>query len=696
MTTKHPASEQSGSEPSSSDGATADAPAGLSHGIDRSQVDPTIRPQDDLFGHVNGAWLRDHVMPADRASDGEFRRLRDLSEERVHAIIEAAARGTEGVDPSDSPATRIGALYRMFMDTDTIEAAGVDPIRPMLDEIAELPDHASVQRAMAAPDAGASGILAYVWTDDRDSTRYQVKIHQGGLGLPDESYYREETYARIREAYVAHLARLAELAGLVGGRGLAPGTAEEMAEAVMDFETRLADAHVDVVRLRDSEKSDNPMDRPQLAAVSPGIDWDAYISGTGADPSAFDVVNVNQPEFLLAAAPLFASEPLETLRTWLALHTVACYAPFLSSAIVEEEFDFTGRTLSGAESLRERWKRGVAFVEGAVGFDVGREYVAAHFPPAHKERMEDLVASLLGAYRSSIETLPWMTAATREKALEKLERFTPKIGYPDTWRSYDGLEVLPGDLVASVRASRRFDAAHEYSKVGGPIDPDEWHMTPQTVNAYYNPGANEIVFPAAILQPPFFDADAEDAVNFGGIGAVIGHEIGHGFDDQGSKYDGDGNLRSWWTAEDRAEFEARTGALISQYSALSPRDLDGSHHVSGELTIGENIGDLGGLSIAVAAYRARFAGAGDDGADLEPPVIDGMTGLQRLFWSWATVWRGKNRTQEAINRLATDPHSPAEFRCNVPPSHVDAFYEAFDVTEDDAMYLAPEDRVRIW
>ncbi|UYG16756.1 peptidase M13 [Brachybacterium huguangmaarense] len=660
----------------------------LAAGLDRSGVDDSQRLQDDLFGHVNGAWLRDHVMPADRSSDGEFRRLRDLSESQVREIVEDAASAEVPADPS-TPTERIGALYRLFMDTEAIEGAGRAPLEPLLDEIVALSDHTALTRAMASPDAGTSLIHAYVWTDDRDSTRYQVKLHQGGLGLPDESYYREDRYAEIREAYVTHLGRLAQLAALPGRDGLVDGDATAQARAVMDLETRLAGTHVDVVRLRDSEKSDNPMGRAELREAAPGLDWNAYIEGTGAAASAFEVVNVGQPEFLAGAAPLFADEPLPVLRTWLALHTVSAYAPYLSSDFVEAEFDFSGRVLSGAEELRERWKRGVAFVEGAVGFDVGREYVERHFPASHKERMQGLVDSLLAAYRTSISSLDWMTPATRDKALEKLERFTPKIGYPEQWRSYDGLVVDPADLVASVRASRRFDAAYEFGKVGGPIDPYEWHMTPQTVNAYYNPGANEIVFPAAILQPPFFDADAEDAVNFGGIGAVIGHEIGHGFDDQGSKYDGDGNLRSWWTEEDRREFEKRTAALIEQYSALSPRELDDTHHVSGALTIGENIGDLGGLSIAVAAYLSHFEGE-------EPPVLDGMTGLQRLFWSWATVWRGKNRPQESIRRLATDPHSPAEFRCNVPAAHIDAFYEAFDVTEGDAMYLAPERRVRIW
>ncbi len=661
----------------------------LPSGLDLAHVDEGIRIQDDLFGHVNGAWLKSHVIPADRSSDGAFHALRDLSEERVREIIEEAAADEDA--PADSEHGRIGALYRMFMDTVAIDQAGAAPLEGLLEQITSAADLEQVVRTMAAPDSGTSALLAYVWTDDRDSTRYQVKLHQGGLGLPDESYYREDRYADVRAAYVEHLSALAELAGLPGREGLPSGDAAELARIVLDFETRLAACHVDVVRVRDREKSNNPMDAEQRRELAPAFPWDAYLEGTGAPADAFDVVSVSQPEFVQAAAELLAGEDLAVLRAWLAVRAVSAYAPYLASAFVDEDFDFTGRVLSGAEELRERWKRGVAFVEGTVGFSVGKEYVARHFPPSHKERMNELVDSLLEAYRESISTLEWMSPATRERALVKLAKFTPKIGYPDTWRSYEGLEITEGDLVATVRASRRFDAAFEYAKVGGPIDEDEWHMTPQTVNAYYNPGRNEIVFPAAILQPPFFDAEADDAANFGGIGAVIGHEIGHGFDDQGSKYDGDGNLASWWTAEDRAAFEDRTTVLISQFSELSPRELDDQHTVNGALTIGENIGDLGGLGIALKAYRARVA---KDGG--EAPVLDGWTGIQRVFLSWATVWRGKNRLQEAIRRLAVDPHSPAEFRCNITAGHMDDFYEAFDVREGDAMYRAPEQRVTIW
>ncbi|MGO1198657.1 MAG: M13 family metallopeptidase [Dermabacteraceae bacterium] len=664
-------------------------------GLSLDQVDTSVRLQDDLFGHVNGRWLREHVMPADRSSDGAFHALRDLSEERVREIVEEAAGDAATRDPRGEqvPGTdhaRVGALYRMFMDTDSIEQAGLAVLEDLLATVTSAADLEGIVRAMAAPDSGASALLAYVWTDDMDSTNYQVKIHQGGLGLPDESYYREEHYAEIREAYVRHLANLARLAQLPGRDGLVAGSAEDLAAAVMDFETRLAACHLDVVRLRDREKSYNPMDADQRRELAPSFPWDAYIEGTGAAATAFEVISIGQPEFVSAAAELLAGEDLAVLRSWMAVHAVSSYAPYGPAALVEEDFAFSGKILSGAEELRERWKRGVALVEGVVGFAVGREYVARHFPASHKERMTVLVDALMDAYRDSIRNLPWMTPATRQKALAKLEKFTPKIGYPEEWRTYDGLEIVPGDLVASARASRRFEAAFEFAKVGGPIDETEWHMTPQTVNAYYNPGANEIVFPAAILQPPFFDAEADDAVNFGGIGAVIGHEVGHGFDDQGSKYDGDGNLLSWWTPEDREAFDSRAAQLITQYSSLSPRELEDSHRVNGALTIGENIGDLGGLSIAVKAYLASR-----DAAEAETE-IDGFSGLQRVFWSWATVWRGKHRTQEAIRRLAVDPHAPMEFRCNTVAGHLEEFHTAFDVHEGDGMYRAPEERVSIW
>ena len=412
----------------------------------------------------------------------------------------------------------------------------------------------------------------------------------------------------------------------------------------------------------------------------------------GATQGAAVLVVVREPDFAAGFAELWASEPLEDWKLWMVYHLVTARAPYLSDDLVEANFDFYGRTLSGAQEVRERWKRAVSVVEGALGEAVGAQYVARHFPPAHKARMEELVATLVAAYRESITTLDWMTDETKEKALAKLDAFTPKIGYPVRWRDYSALVVDAHDLVGNVRRAHAFEQDRELGKIGRPLDRDEWFMTPQTVNAYYNPGMNEIVFPAAILQPPFFDPEADDAVNYGGIGAVIGHEIGHGFDDQGSKYDGAGRLEDWWTARDREEFEKRTTALVAQYDAYRPAQLgEDGPHVNGALTIGENIGDLGGLSIALKAYRIALGRPLD-----EAPVVDGLTGIERVFLGWAQVWQSKGRDEEVVRRIATDPHSPNEFRCNGVVRNVDEFYDAYDVQPGDALYLAPEERVRIW
>ncbi|HEY4418044.1 MAG TPA: M13-type metalloendopeptidase, partial [Pseudonocardia sp.] len=416
--------------------------------------------------------------------------------------------------------------------------------------------------------------------------------------------------------------------------------------------------------------------------------WDPWLAALGAPAGAFDEVVVRQPSFLEAAAELWAQRPIEQWQAWLAVRTASAGADHLNEAVVEEDFGFYGRTLSGTPQLRERWKRGVGLVEGALGEAVGRLYVERHFPASAKERMVTLVANLVEAYRQSISQLDWMSPETRQRALEKLERFTPKIGYPDEWKDYSALEIVADDLLGNVRRAGAWRTDDELAKIGKPVDRNEWFMTPQTVNAYYNPRMNEIVFPAAILQPPFFDPDADDAANYGGIGAVIGHEIGHGFDDQGSKYDGDGNMTDWWERTDRTEFERRADALIKQYGDLSPAGLPG-HKVNGALTVGENIGDLGGLTIAIKAYKIATDGS-------EPPVLDGLTGLQRVLIGWAQVWRAVTRDAEAIRRLAIDPHSPPNLRCNAVVTNLDAFHEAFDVQESDALYTPPGQRVRIW
>ncbi|OLT16554.1 peptidase M13 [Pseudonocardia sp. CNS-139] len=646
-------------------------------GLDLRWVDAAVRPQDDLFGHVNGLWLRSHVIPDDRAQDGAFRALRDRAEEDVRAIVEGAA-GEPGTDER-----KIADLYASFMDVEAIEAAGVTPLKPLLDEVYAAADKAELARVLGARQRErlASLFGASVSTDSKDSSRYLVHLSQSGLGLPDESYYREDAYAEIRTAYVAHLTRLAELAGLDGPAAVA--------ETVMDLETALAAVSWDRVTNRDAGKTYTLMTLAALEANAPEFGWAQWLAAVEGPDGAFDEVVVRQPTFVIEAARLWAQRPLEQWQAWLAIRTASACAEYLNDAVVQEDFAFYGRTLTGTPELRERWKRGVGAVEGALGEAVGRLYVERHFPAAAKERMVTLVANLVEAYRRSISTLDWMSPATRERALVKLERFTPKIGYPDVWKDYSALEVVPGDLLGSVRRARAWGTDYQLAKIGKPVDRDEWLMTPQTVNAYYHPRMNEIVFPAAILQPPFFDPEADDAANYGGIGAVIGHEIGHGFDDQGSKYDGDGNMTDWWEPADRTEFERRAQMLVAQYGALSPAGLDGDHKVNGALTVGENIGDLGGLTIAIKAYGIALAGA-------EAPVVDGFTGLQRVLIGWAQVWRAVTREAEAVRRLAVDVHSPPDLRCNAVVTNLDSFHDAFGVAEGDALYTPPDERVRIW
>jgi putative endopeptidase len=645
-------------------------------GLDLRWVDPATRAQDDLYGHVNGRWLRTHEIPEDRSQDGAFRALRDRAEENVRAIVEGAA-----ALPGDD-ARKIAGLYTSFMDVARVEAAGIAPLRPLLDEIAAAGDRAALAAVLGRRQReGRTSLFgAFVSTDAKDSSRYLVHLSQSGLGLPDESYYREDGYAGIRKAYVEHLARLAELVGL-------PDPAR-LADTVMELETALAAVSWDRVTNRDAEKTYTLMTLAALRERAPEFDWDPWLAALGAPAGAFDEVVVRQPGFVTAAAQLWAQRPLEQWRAWLAIRTASACADYLDGAVVEEDFAFYGRTLSGTPQLRERWKRGVSIVEDALGEAVGRLYVQRHFPAASKERMVDLVANLVEAYRRSIGELDWMSPATRERALEKLARFTPKIGYPDSWKDYSTLEVRADDLLGNVLRAGAWSTDFQLAKIGRPVDRSEWFMTPQTVNAYYHPRLNEIVFPAAILQPPFFDPDADDAANYGGIGAVIGHEIGHGFDDQGSRYDGDGNMTDWWEPADRAEFERRAQALIDQYSALSPAGLP-DRTVNGDLTVGENIGDLGGLTIALKAYRIAV-GAG------EPPVLDGLSGVARVLFGWAQVWRAVTREAEAVRRLAVDPHSPPDLRCNAVVTNLDEFHEAFGVRETDALFTPPEERVRIW
>jgi putative endopeptidase len=669
-------------------------------GIDVSALDPAVRPQDDLYGYVNGRWIATHQIPPDRAMDGAFRALHDQAEEDVRDIIldSAATRGAQGV--TDVRA-KIGAVYASFMDTDAIAACGTDPLRTDLAIVDGATTRTGLTEALGALQRTGAAAAVSFWVDNdaTDPDRYVVYLHQSGLGLPDESYYREEQHADLRDAYLAHIARMLVLGGAVAVGD--EGAALDDAVRVLALETRLATSHWDVVRDRDASLTYNPTTLAELVQSAPGFDWQAWVRALGAPDGALDSLVVREPTFAQGFAEAWTGLPLEDWKAWLRFQVISARAPYLTDDLAEANFDFYGRTLTGAQELRDRWKRGVSLVEGALGEAVGEAYVARHFPPAHKARMERIVATLIEAYRESITGLAWMGEETKAKALVKLDSFAPKIGYPTRWRDYTALVVDAGDLVGNVRRVNAFEQDRELAKIGRPVDRDEWFMTPQTVNAYYNPGMNEIVFPAAILQPPFFDPDVDDAVNYGGIGAVIGHEIGHGFDDQGSKYDGSGRLEDWWTAADRTEFEQRTRALIAQYDAFCPRQLTAARtagaHVNGALTIGENIGDLGGLSIALKAYRIALSQAADRAVELtDAPVVDGLTGTQRVLMGWAQSWQAKGRDEELLRRLATDPHAPNEFRCNGVVRNIDEFYGAFDVRAGDALFLDPQDRVQIW
>ncbi|MBI5160883.1 MAG: peptidase M13 [Micrococcales bacterium] len=652
--------------------------AALPAGLEVDELDPETRPQDDLFRHANGKWISRTPIPDDKPRYGTFYMLAEAAELAVREIIEEAPDAAPGTE-----ARKFGDLYASFMDEERIEALGADPLEPLLAEVDGIQTLDDLLPLIGRLErGGVSGFYgAYVDNDPGNPERYIVHLSQGGLGLPDEAYYREEKHAETRAAYAAFLERILSLAGL-------DDTAERAAR-ILSLETALASHHWDTVASRDAQKTYNLRTWREVTNSAPGVDLDGWLAGMGVPPGSFDEVVLAQPSFTEGLAQLITAERLDEWGDWLRWQIVHSFAPYLSRAITLENFAFYGTTLSGTPEIRARWKRGVSFVEGAMGEAVGRVYVERHFPPSAKEGMDALVARLIEAYRDSIQTLEWMTPETRERALQKLDRFTPKIGYPVRWRDYSALEVDPENLLANVRATAEFEFRRELGKIGTPLDRDEWFMTPQTVNAYYNPGFNEIVFPAAILQHPFYEEGRDAAANYGSIGAVIGHEIGHGFDDQGSRYDGDGRLTDWWTDADRAAFEERTTALVAQYDALVPQGLPAGEHVNGALTIGENIGDLGGLGIAWKAYVASLEGA-------EPPVIDGLTGAERFFLGWAESWREKRREAEQLRLMAIDPHSPPEFRCNQIVRNLDVFYDTFGVTSDDALWLDPGERVTIW
>ena len=643
-------------------------------GLDFEHIDSSVRLQDDLYRHFNGAWLKSVEIPADRATDGAFIKLRDLSEKQVRAIIESANSSAE--------AQKISDVYSSFMDAAAIEAKGFSPIQADLDAcdaITNLTDFISTMSALEARGLGAI-FGSFIYADQKDVTSNILYLAQGGISLPNESYYREEKYADIRSAFLAHVEAMFTLVGISNGA--------DLAAKILALETALASHHFDAVKDRDAILTYNKLSRAEVIALMPAFDFDLYLKAGEIPSVVLDSVIVQQPPYFAGLSEILAAFDRDSWVAWLKWNIVSGSAAYLSTDLVNQNFSFYGKTLSGTPELRERWKRAVSLVEGSLGEAVGKVYVEQHFPAAAKVAMEKLVTNLIEAYRVSINEIDWMSATTKAKALDKLGKFRPKIGYPDKWRDYSALQTDPHDLFSNVGQVTKFQRDHELAKIGKPVDRDEWHMTPQTVNAYYNPVMNEIVFPAAILQSPFFSLTADDAVNYGGIGAVIGHEIGHGFDDQGSKFDGDGALNNWWSDEDRAAFEIRSNALIDQYNVLVPEETP-DITVNGALTVGENIGDLGGLAIAYKAYQISLEGK-------PSPVIDNLSGEQRLFFGWAQVWRTKVRPEEMRRRIATDPHSPGEFRCNTIVSNFTPFYEAFGVTEKDGLWLDESARVQFW
>ena len=646
----------------------------------------------DLYHFVNGPWLATHEIPADRGADGAFYALRDEAEEMVHALVK-----------QDNG--RPGALYHSFMDTDGVAAAGIG----VLDEDFELLTAADPKELVANfGKLSRTGVASPVgvWTEkDPDSDTVVPYLTQGGLGLPNEAYYSDPAHAQTLAAYQQHVARMLSFVDPTRLFGLG---AEVAAARIVALETEIAAGHWDVVAARDAIKTNNPTTVAQLPEIIGHL--------VRASGLADGRIIARMPDYFEHLATLLTAPRMADWQLWGTWAIIRSRAAYLSEDIARANFEFYGTALSGATEQRDRWKRALSFAEGAVGQDIGKAYVAEHFPPSSKSAMEELVRYLTDAYRERISQLPWMTQDTRTRALEKLELFRAKIGYPDRWRDYGDLEFSSRgqDLMANVRRAELWDTEFHLAKLGKPVDREEWYGYPQTVNAFYHPLLNDITFPAAILRPPFFDPAADPAENFGAIGAVIGHEIGHGFDDQGSQYDGHGNLHSWWSAEDRAAFDKLTAQLVAQFDGQVPsvlRDAQGednqSRGVNGAFTLGENIGDLGGLGIAVVAYRNYCAEHGiDPAAELAPFEVSGAapelyereyTGFQRLFLAWARVWRTAIRPELAAQYLAIDPHSPAEFRCNLIAANIDEFYAAFpELTEDSPMYLAADQRVTIW
>ena len=646
-------------------------------GIDTQYFDDSVAAQQDFYRHINGEWLKTTDIPADKSNYGSFTKLADDAEAQIHQLLEEAAKVTESEDAS---LKKIGAYYGTFMDTEKAEALGITPLQPMFDSIDALSSKDELPVMWASLIRQGVNMPLYPWVhqNPKNSSEYAGDFWQTGLSLPDRDFYLidDEKFSAIRADFLSHMETMMTMAAM-------PEPAST-AEAILALETRMAEFQWDKVDNRDPQKRYNPFKADALSGVSPGINWKAYLEEVGY--GELDEILISQPSYVTGLGTLVTDIPLDTWKAYLKWQVLSAYAPLLSEQYVAENFRFFSGTLNGIEENRPRWKRAVEATEGALGEAIGQRYVELYFPPENKARMEELVKNLIAAYDVAIQNLTWMSEDTKKAAQTKLSKFTYKIGYPDVWRDYSNLQVIKGDMVGNAKRATAFAYDREINKLGGPIDRNEWGMTPQTVNAYYNPEKNEIVFPAAILQPPFFNVEAEDAVNYGGIGAVIGHEISHGFDDQGSQYDGDGNLNMWWTEEDRAKFEALAAELAQQYDKYEPVP---GYFVNGKFTLGENIADLGGLTIAHQAYLLSLDGK-------EAPVIEGMTGDQRFFAGWGQIWRRKYREENLLNRLKTDPHSPSEYRANGIVTNIPEFYSAYEVKTGDNMFTAPDKRIKIW
>jgi putative endopeptidase len=647
-------------------------------GIDLDILSKELKPGEDFYRYSNEKWLNGTQIPADKADYGIFTLLDDKTQQQVRELIESVA--SESGAASGSAAQKVGDLYRSYIDLESRNAQGIAPIQPLLEVISQVDSLDSLGAAMGKLHRYGIGapLGLYVSVDARNSDRYITYLTQSGLSLPDRDYYLvdEPQYVKLRQQLSQYAADLLTAVGFEN--------AETMGAAIVEIESAIAKQQWTKTENRDPIKTYNSRTPEELDAMMGPFPWDSFRDAYGLDKAQSMVVR--QPTYFDALGKLVGEFSVDQWKAYLAFHAVDAYASGLSEELEKRHFDFHGTAISGIDEQRPLWKRAVGTTGSVLGELVGQLYVEKHFTPRAKERMNELVDNLKRAFAGRIETLEWMGEGTKKQALEKLTQFNTKIGYPDEWKSYDDLSIGSDSLAANLLAAAEFETNRDLAKLGAPIDRNEWHMTPQTINAYYNPTMNEIVFPAAILQPPFFNLEADDAVNYGGIGAVIGHELSHGFDDKGSKFDGKGNLRNWWTEEDRAEFERRAAGLVKQYNAYRPVE---DMAINGELTLGENIGDLGGLSVAYAAYRLSLDGK-------EAPVIDGLTGDQRFFLGWGQIWRRLYRDPELRKRLIVDPHSPSQYRVNGIVRNMDAFYEAFGIRPGDPLYLAPEDRVRIW